>query len=470
MATEVIMPKAGMAMERGTIIQWFKKPGDYVEAGEPLLEIETDKVAMEVESEVSGYLLTVLHREGDEVEVIKPIGYIGEKDEEPPKAARVQDHTTPGPTSADKIDHADNRESQGAGNSKADLSGIDHQAGRADPDRVKATPAARRRSWELGLSLDVAEPTGSWGEIRLRDIEKLASDVPSPTADTEKVKTSPLAKKLAEQESIDLSGMVGSGPGGRIIKRDIAEQSDLRAGLEDRPPTPSAQFTGQTVDRQRLKGIRKIIAERMSQSHCIVPPVTLNRNIRVDALFDLRRQINEELEAKVSITDIIVKAVAIALIDSPYMRTTIEGSELVQMNEINIGIAVALEEGLLVPVVRNADNLSLLSLSKEANRLTTLAKVRKLDPDELQGAAFTVTNLGMYGIHSFNPIINLPQSGILGVGAASDELYLEDGEVQCKKVMTLSLTIDHRVVDGAQGALFLDKIAQLLEKPLKIIV
>ncbi|MFW6250524.1 MAG: dihydrolipoamide acetyltransferase family protein [Alkalispirochaetaceae bacterium] len=449
MATEVIMPKAGMAMEKGTVIQWFKKPGEYVEAGEPLLEIETDKVAMEVEAEVSGYLLEILHDGGDEVEVIKTIGYIGEKDEAPPARAP-------------------------SGGGKADAKGV---AG-----KVAATPAARRRAEELGVSLTEANASGHWGEVRLRDVEALGEE--SGELTVAGMRVSPLAKKLAEEKGIDLAAVQGSGPGGRVLKRDVAEQGRragavaagaaasgaVTAGAAAPPSAPSLPVGQEGAQRKPLKGMRKTISERMLQSHHTVPPVTLNRKVEVERLFDLRKQINEEGEIKVSLNDLIVKAAAVALKAAPYMRTTIQGDELVEMQEINIGIAVALEEGLLVPVVRNVDTLPISMLSRKSKDLAQRARDRKLEPDELQGGSFTVTNLGMYGIVSFTPIVNLPQSAILGVNAAEEELYLQDGEVRSRKVMTLSLTIDHRVIDGAQGAIFLDSLAKLIENPVKILL
>ncbi len=474
MATEVIMPKAGMAMEKGTVIQWFKKPGDYVEAGEPLLEIETDKVAMEVEAEVSGYLLKILHDEGDEVEVIKTIGYIGEKDEAPPEgdasAAAASEGAAPAAEeAAPAAEAAGEPEGEGgAGNKLA--SGARAAGATGVAGKVAATPAARRRAEELGVSLSEAAASGQWGEVRLRDVEALGEE--SGEVTVAGMRVSPLAKKLAEEKGIDLATVQGSGPGGRVLKRDVAEQGRPvgapAAGVA--PSTASLPVGQEGAQRKPLKGMRKIISERMLQSHHTVPPVTLNRKVQVDGLFNLRKQINEEGDIKVSLNDLIVKAVAVALKDAPYMRTTIQGSELVEMQEINIGIAVALEEGLLVPVVRNVDTLPLSLLSKRSKDLAQRARDRKLEPDELQGGSFTVTNLGMYGISSFTPIVNLPQSAILGVNAAEEELYLQDGEVRSRKVMTLSLTIDHRVIDGAQGAIFLDSLARLIENPVKILL
>lgn len=476
MATEVIMPKAGMAMEKGTVIQWFKKPGEYVEAGEPLLEIETDKVAMEVEAEVSGYLLKILHDAGDEVEVIKPIGFIGEQGEEPPAAGGSDapaDSSASGATGEKGATAGASQEPSGAtasetgGGAPTATGGSPAKAaGGATNGKVPSTPAAKRRAGELGVSVTEASATGTWGEVRLRDVERLAETGEPGEVTVAGKRISPLARKLAEERGIDISSVEGSGPGGRILKRDVSEQGRPVAAAG----SSGAAITGETGERKPLKGMRKTIAERMHQSHMTVPPVTLNRKVTVDALLSLRKRLNEEMETKISINDFIVKAVALALKDAPYMRTTIEGDELVEMREINIGIAVALEEGLMVPVVRNADAITLSALSDRSKDLARRARDRKLEPDELQGGSFTVTNLGMFGITSFTPIVNLPQSAILGVNSAEEELYLEGGEVKSHKVMTLSLTIDHRVIDGAQGAIFLDRLAKLIEAPMRILV
>ncbi|MFW6329650.1 MAG: dihydrolipoamide acetyltransferase family protein [Alkalispirochaetaceae bacterium] len=469
MATEVIMPKAGMAMEKGTVIQWFKKPGEYVEAGEPLLEIETDKVAMEVEAEVSGYLLKILHEAGDEVEVIEPIGYIGEEGETAPEgvgaSAPAAGSAEPSPGTRDTPVAGSTEPSPGTSSSVAPSTN----------GKVPATPAARRRAGELGVTVAEASATGSWGEVRLRDVERLAGEGEEGELTVEGVRISPLAKKLAEERRIDLSRVEGSGPGGRILKRDVAEQGQpaptASAGPTARSAAPAAvPVTQESAERSPLKGMRKTISERMHQSHMSVPPVTLNRKVVVDELLALRKRLNEEMDSRISINDFIVKAVAVALKEAPYMRTTIEGRELVEMREINIGIAVALEEGLMVPVVRNVDTITLSALSDRSKDLARRARDRKLDPDELRGGSFTVTNLGMYGITSFTPIVNLPESAILGVNTVEEELFLEQGEVKSRKVMTLSLTIDHRVIDGAQGAIFLDKLAKLIETPVTILV
>lgn len=431
MATEVIMPKAGMAMERGTVIQWYKKPGDYVNAGEPLLEIETDKVAMEVEAEVSGYLLSILHDAGDEVDVIKTIGYIGEKDETPPVSfenATAPDRSTPTPKLA-----------------STPSAPTEPATGSAHTGPVKATPAARRIAGEKGIELASVPPSGQWGEVRVRDIETAAGSA----AGSQEPRISPLARKMAEERGVDPAAVRGSGPGGRILKRDVGGAAEQT--------TP-------------LKGIRKVIAERMAASHQTIPPVTLNRKVVVSQLLAMREEINEGSDVRVSLTDLLVVATARALRDAPYMRTTVRDGNLVTFTDINIGIAVALEDGLVVPVIRNADSATLSEVARSRIDLATRSREGKLTPDDLHGATFTITNLGMFGITSFTPIIDLPQAAILGVNTVEDELYIDGDSIESRKVMTLSLTIDHRVIDGAQGAIFLNSFSALIEKPVRILV
>lgn len=485
MATEIIMPKAGMAMESGTVIQWFKKPGDYVEAGEPLLEIETDKVAMEVEAETSGYLLSTLYGEGDEVPVITTIGYLGEKDEQSPAAEQAPAAEQP-PAAADA-----------AGGAKTDQTSSDQPDG--SPERsattrslapseagaVPATPAARRRAEEIGVDLATIEPSGQWGEVRLRDVESQGTESQGGTeADGSAPRVSSVAKKIAEENGVDLNEVAGSGPGGRIVKQDVLD-AIARGGTTSSGttggtgPRAGGAATSGTEERIPLRGMRKVIAQRMSYSHQTVPPVTMHRTVSMDALLELRRGMNagagngqERTGAeRVSVTDLIVKAVARALVDAPYMRTAIDGDHLVVRDQIDIGIAVALEEGLLVPVIRGVAGKPLSTVMAERADLVARARNRSVTPEEVQGATFTVTNLGMYGITSFTPIVNTPESGILGVNAIEDRLYLDDaGVVRNRKEMTLSLTIDHRVVDGAQGAIFLDALAKLIENPVQILI
>ena len=421
MATSVIMPKAGMAMETGTIIRWFKNVGDPVTAGEPLLEIQTDKVAMEVEAEVSGYLIAILRAPGDEVAVTEQIGFIGAKDEKPPTDAPAPVPAQASPTAA------------------------------ATPGKVMATPAARRRAGELGVALEAAAATGPEGEIRLRDVEALSDSRRTASV-------SPLARKIAQQEGIDPTTLTGTGPGGRILRQDVAM---ALAGH----PQPYAT-------RTKLTAARKIIAQRMVESHLSIPQFTLDTQADVTSLFALRSRINAEASLSISVNDFIMKATAAALAEAPYMLCSIDGDEdeIVQYHAVNLGMAVALETGLIVPVIRGAERLTLSALAAQSADIVRRAREHKLTPDEMTGGTFTVSNLGMYGITSFTPLINPPQGAILGVNAARAEVYLDAGQPKERRLMTLSLSVDHRVIDGAQGALFLQKLVALLENPYKALI
>ncbi|MGA2762746.1 MAG: dihydrolipoamide acetyltransferase family protein [Spirochaetia bacterium] len=444
MASSVIMPKAGMAMETGTIIRWFKNVGDPVTAGEPLLEIQTDKVAMEVEAEVSGYLIAVLRKPGDEVAVTEPIAFIGAKDEKPPTGA-----PTPAVTAAPGRVAPTQAAGPAAGGAPAPASGRG----------LMATPAARRRAGELGVALQSVAGTGPEGEIRLRDVEAIGV---SPLVQPVRSAVSPLARKVAEQQGLDPSALTGTGPGGRILRQDVT-----RALAGQRGPAAKA---GSSATRTPLSGTRKIIAQRMLQSHLSIPQFTLDTQADVTSLLALRARMNHEAGMAISVNDFVMKATAAALADSPFMLRSIDGEELVEYHAVNLGMAVALETGLIVPVIRSADKLSLSALAREAAELVRRARERKLTPDEMLGGTFTVSNLGMYGITSFTPLINPPEGAILGVNAARTEVYLDAGQPKERRLMTLSLSVDHRVIDGAQGALFLQKLVALLEEPYRALI
>jgi pyruvate dehydrogenase E2 component (dihydrolipoamide acetyltransferase) len=433
LAHKVIMPKAGMAMEEGKILRWFIKEGEWIEKGDPLLEIETDKVNMEIESMDTGYLLKIVKGEGEVVPVTKTIGYIGEKGEIIEEEA---EDGTGGKVAQNLL--ADN--TKAALETPNSIGKLEQSAG-----KVPATPLAKTLAKEKGIDIKGITGTGSFGEIKARDIEKAG-----------RIKATPLASRIANDKGIDISSIEGSGHLGKVRKEDIEifERQEEKADALRIP----------------LKGMRKIIAERMLKSHTEIPTVTLNAKADVTELYEIRKQINQSGRNRITINDFILKAAASALKESPYINASLEGDEIVQKEEINIGMAVALEEGLIVPVIRNADKLSLNDISKRAKDLAKRARDGKLSPDEYKGGTFTVSNLGMYGIVSFTPIINQPESAILGVCSIEEELKMIGGKIEERKVMGLSLTFDHRVVDGAQSALFLNKIKSLLENPLELVI
>ncbi len=436
MAYAVIMPKAGMAMESGKVIRWLKSEGDRVEQGEPLLEIETDKVNMEVEAMNSGVLLKVLAHEGDEVPVVQTIGYIGEAGEAVPEAG----NSSAAPTMRKPVD-------------KLAQAATEKTAVKLEGGRIPATPAAKRLAKEKGIELSSVTPSGSLGQIKEADVAAVGV-----------LKATPLAKAMAADLGIDLKKVVGSGSGGKVTKADITPAASV--------PAPSAASAASQEDELRPhSAMRKVIAKRMLSSHLNIPPVTQNCVADVTALMALREKINAMGDVRVTVNDFIVMAVAKTLKEQPHVNASYTDAGLLIKKHINIGVAVALPEGLIVPVIRDADKLALHEISEAAKELQKKAKEGRLLPDDYSGGTFTVSNLGMMGVTAFTPIINEPESAILGVCATEQRLEMDDeGRITKRLKMPLCLTYDHRSIDGAQAAVFSNRVTQLLENPLSMLV
>lgn len=436
MANRVVMPKAGMAMETGIIIKWLKAKGDTVQKGEPLLEIETDKTTMEVESGYSGVLLKILAKEGEEIPVVQTIAYIGEQGEQVP-----EEEPESQPKEAPPSQKEEDKPQEPAAKS-AELSGWS--------GKHAATPAARRIAYEKGIELSAVAPSGSFGQIK-------AEDVLLQTA----VKATPLAKAIADDIDIKLAEIRGSGHDGKVTKEDVMHfvtQAQMRADGEDELVPHSA--------------MRKVIAQRMLQSHLEIPPVTQNSLADVTELMALREKINAgTADLRVTLNDFVLMAVARALREHPYINASYTDQGMLIKKRINVGMAVALYDGLIVPVIRDTNKLSLKQIAQAAKSLASKAKDGKLMPDEYTGGTFTVSNLGMMGVTAFTPIINQPESAILGVCAIRQCLEMDDkGEIHKRLKMDLCLTYDHRSIDGAQAALFSNTVIKLLENPLLLLV
>ena len=431
MAYNVIMPKSGMAMEEGTIVRWLKAVGDSVAKGEAIAVIETDKVTMELESDFDGTLLSILYRDGTVVKATETIAWIGAPGEKPP-AMTAAPSAEPRAAAVATAAAAPSTDTVGTG-------------------RVPATPAARARAAQEGVDLATVAGTGPGGAVRLRDLA--ASPAAAVAAAATAVKATPLARRVAEMRSVDLSGIPGSGAGGRIRKADVESA------------TPGAAPTGPVAASSIMafSGMRRAIAEKMTRSHQQVPAVTLVTRADVTELATLRERMNAYGGDKVSYTDFVLKAAAAALREFPLINSVVEGSSVKLCTDVNIGMAVALDAGLIVPVIRGADALSLRQIGAAARTLAARAREGSLAPAEYTGGTFTVTNLGMYGITEFTPIINLPESAILGVGAIEEQLRMGAAGVEVHKVMSLCLTHDHRHIDGAPAAQFLSRVRQLLE-------
>lgn len=473
MATEVQMPKNGMDMTEGTIIRWLKKEGDPVEKNEPLMEIETDKITMEAESPVSGILLKRLYEEGAVVPVLTTVAYVGEAGEEIfPEAKTV--FTEAG---------------DGEGTLSAAEVRTEKMRSETEEAEVAATPFARKLAADYAVDLHQVSPGGSHGEVRAKDVEEAVKAQPKAT---------PLARAMAADQGIDLSRITGSGYNGKIFSSDLT--SPVSDGAEEvkTPETPEATGTlracsaeekgegitvGKAIDaamaeieevmeRRGVSGMRRVIAERMTASHREIPGVTQNIRVDVTNLFALREAVNRgrEKNRRISVNDFLIKAVGIVVEEQERFRMTWEGDHFALHRRIHIGMAVGMEDGLLVPVLRDVDRKSLLQISKEARELAGKAREGRLRPDEVGDGRITISNIGMYGIHSFTPIINQPEAAIVGVCSPEEELALIDGQVAVRKKMMLCVTYDHRILNATEVCRFELRLKELLEEPLGILL
>jgi len=397
----VVMPKLGLTMKDGRIVKWLKAEGETVEQRKPLLEIESEKITAEVEAPASGVLRKILASEDSVVPVGELIAIITEPGEELPPLEEI-------------IEKA---------------------------------------------KKPVAAP--------VPEVEEIEKPVAPPVA-KERVRISPLARKLAEEHKIDVTKIKGTGPEGRIVKEDVLRAIEEAKAVPPVPVAPPAELV-RIAEVVPLKGIRKIIAERLSHSYREAVHVAMTTEVDMTETMRLRRRLLPEIEekAKVSLsyTDMLVKAVAIALKRNPIVNSMLDGDQIKIIKDINIGVAIAVEDGLIVPVVRNADEKSLVEIALCLRDFTEKARQHRLSLDDVSGGTFTISNLGMFGIDTFRPIINPPQSAILGVGAINDKPVVVNGQISIRPLMTLSLVFDHRVFDGVPAAIFLKTLKEILENP-----
>ena len=458
MPTEIYMVKLGMTMTEGTVAEWHIPDGGEVKTGEDLYRLETEKVEMEVEAEASG---TVRRLVPDET-TVEPgaiVGYIYAPGEEIPAELPVASApTTAAPTPASATPAAAPAATPAAA------------ATQAAGGRVAASPAARRLAKELGVDLAAVTARGPRGRVTEDDVRTAheAADAPAPAAPAA-VPASPLARKRARALGVDLATVQGTGPGGRITKEDVEA-----AAAGSAPAAPGAPPAAAREDEVlAVRGMRKIIAERMYASLQGTAQLTMDMEAAMDDCVRLRTQLVEEWAeegVRPSYTDIVMKAVAKALLDHPRMNAQFADTEMTLRGEVNIGMAVALEEGLVVPVLRHVDRLSLKEIAVESSQLAAAAREGTLGLDDMAGGTFTVSTLGMFGVDSFTPILNPPESGILGVNRLRDSVRWEGEKPVRQKTMILSLTWDHRAVDGAPAAQFLASVRDYLEAPFRLLV
>ncbi|MDA8371925.1 MAG: dihydrolipoamide acetyltransferase family protein [Nocardiopsaceae bacterium] len=436
--SEIYMPRLSDTMEEGVISSWVKKVGDKVTTGDVLVEIETDKAVMEYEAYEDGYLVKQSVGEGETVPIGAVIGAIGESPDAVP----------------------------------------------ADSGNGGAQPAAEPATGAVDPQPEpAAEPAAGIPRQAQAAEEAEEAEAPAPEGPA-RPRTSPLARRLAKEYGLDIETITGSGPKGRVVRADIeAAAKQRQEGAPAQEPAPAAQPSagapqgafddGRASEELTVSNVRKVIARRLTQSKQEVPHFYLRRTIDAEALKAFRAQINEQLEStgvKVSFNDLIVKAAATTLRLHPAVNRSWIDDKLLQHGRVNVGVAVAVDAGLVVPVLHDTDKLPLSEIATKSRELAGRAREGKLKPQEMSGGTFSVSNLGMFGIDSFSAVINPPEAAILAVGAMQQQPVVRDGEVVARNTIALELSVDHRAVDGAVGAAFLKELAEILESPMRIIL
>ncbi|MCG6145428.1 pyruvate dehydrogenase complex dihydrolipoamide acetyltransferase [Leptospira bandrabouensis] len=441
------MTQLSPTMEEGTIVKWLKKEGDSVSPGDIIAEVETDKAVMEMEAFESGVLLKILHTEGAKLKVGQALAVIGKPGEDISSLLAGIPKNEPNQT---KVETAHSKETQ-----------------TSQPSVSVSTPPLPSSNKSETKQTSINSVTAVAAVTSGTSVSSVAEFIEANRGGL-RVLASPLAKSIAIEHGVDLHTVIGTGPEGRITKKDVL--NTLSQGSR------STQFASKGTTRAdevvTLNGMRKTIAKRLTESKQNLPHFYLNVDVNAKAmesfrseLLEFQKHLEPELQVKVSLNDIIVKATAAALRLHPKVNASFLGDSILQFGRVDVGIAVSLDGGLLTPVIRGADGKSILEISKEVKELAKRARERKLKPEEFSNGTFTISNLGMYGISRFTAIINEPESGILAVGSVEDKPVVENGAVVAGRVLSLTLSCDHRVIDGAVGAEFLRTLKSLLEQP-----
>jgi len=434
MAEVIKMPRMSDTMEEGVIVAWLVKEGETVSSGDTLAEVETDKATMELDSYFDGVLLHIAVKDGA-VPINGVIAVIGEEGEDWKAAIEAAKDSDAPAESANKEEES----------SKEEQSKEDSQVKKAAPTNTEN-----------------------------REIEPSHTTANNaPSTSNGRIKVSPLARSMASEAGISLETVSGSGDHGRIVKKDIEDYINNPEKASKPTALPTLPQFGSVVGKDEevtVSQMRKTIARRLGESKFSAPHFYLTMEINMTNTWDSRKRLNEVADVKISFNDLVVKAVAVALKKHPKVNSSWLGDKIRYNGNINIGVAVAVEDGLLVPVIKHADQKSLSYINQEVKILADKAKVKKLSPDEMQGNTFTISNLGMFGIEEFTAIINPPDACILAVGGIIEKAIVVDGEVKPGRMMKVTLSCDHRVVDGATGSQFLNTLKSLLEDPIRLLV
>jgi len=435
MATKVHMEALSPTMEEGQVVKWLKSEGDEVTSGDIIAEIETDKATMELSARGDGILRAILVAEGATAPVGEVIAVIAAPDEDISEITAGVTATEGSPAEANET---------------------------TTPAAAPAEPAG------------AAEPAGGADSAAASDdVSTETTPSPAATAGGGRIKASPLARRLAAESGLDLAAVSGSGPAGRIVKRDI--EVALTEGVSATGPAPVVARPASDADYEdlSLSQMRKTIARRLSESIGPVPHFFLTIDVDMGRAIEARRSINALLEPegrKISLNDLIIRATAASLRRHPACNAHWLGDSIRLFNRVHIGVAVAVEDGLITPIVRDADAKGVAQIGTEVREMAGRARERKLLPEEYTGATFSISNLGMFGIHEFTAVINPPEAGILAIGGVEDTPVVEDGQVVVRSRMRITMSCDHRVIDGATGAAFLATLKGMLEEPAAMLV
>ncbi len=460
MAQEIVMPQLGLSMDSGEIIRWLKQSGDRIQAGELLLEVESDKSTVEVEAVANGILHIVKGPESGAVAVGDVIAYLLAEGEKAPAAG-------PAPAAAEPAAVTPAAPAVLAASAPAN-------GGAAHRGRLPSSPAARRRATEEGVDWRLARGTGPGGRIKERDVIALASAgaaVAAPPAPVE-VHITPVARRLAESAGLDVTTLARQHPGKRLDRADVEDAIRLAVGHGAAAPTPTSTPVLSTdhrapAQRQPASSLRRLIADRMAQSTQTTAAVTLTTEADATELVRIRQGLKADSRAEVvpSYNALFAALTARALVELPYMNASFDGADIVTWEAVHIGVAVDTERGLVVPVLRDAHRKPVRALAQEMADLLERAAAGRALPDELTGSTFTLTNLGAFEIDAFTPIINPPECAVLGIGRLTQKVVAVEGAPAVRTMVALSLTFDHRLVDGAPAARFLQRIKQFVEQP-----
>ena len=455
MATSIVMPQLGYDMREGTVVRWIKQEGDPVAPNEVIAEIETDKAVVEFKPTTGGVLRRIIAGEGQAIPVGNLIAVIAAPDETLPDdlaapSPAPQPQTAPSP-STDTPTH--------------------QPTPAAAAGEVRASPIARRLARERGVDLTAVTGTGPAGRIIEADI-LAAAEAATAAAIAARIPASPIARRLAREHGIDLATINGTGPGGRIIEADITAAIAQPAPYQPEPAAPPEPASPDPATRADLSRMRQTIANVTSASKREAPHFYVASDIDMTAAMSLRREINDELPpaARVSVNDLIVKASALAIGKHPKFNSFYRGDHLQMNPSVNIGIAIALESGLIIPGIPQCENKTLTQIAAASRDLIDRANNGALQAEEYAGTTYSVSNLGMFDIDSFTAIIFPPHAAILAVGAVKEQPIARNGQLAIAQIMKTTLSVDHRVADGAEAAQFLTEIKRLLEKPVNLLL